>query len=101
MSKHTPGPWYVDDGMVKVKDPSALWGYRIVADAGLVGNVREANARLIAAAPKLLEACKAYIQHRKAFIAANPNRISEADLITLVGRAIAEAEGTDSPGGVK
>lgn len=59
MSAHTPGPW----------DPAANWphgmsmvchhdgsGWRPVADCAVSGDAAEANARLIAAAPELLEA---------------------------------------------
>jgi hypothetical protein len=61
-SKHTPGPWNVN-GMHDNGTPE-VWVYDDKADQ-LVARVicetkrHEANARLIAAAPDLLEACKA------------------------------------------
>lgn len=60
--KHTPGPWFVDDdGDICVSDPNSPMGREMVADAFQMddepNDVREANARLIAAAPELLEAC--------------------------------------------
>lgn len=53
-SKHTPGPWSVGNG-------SRVTGFtvKIATDELLVGGrglTSEANARLIAAAPELLEA---------------------------------------------
>jgi hypothetical protein len=55
MSKHTPGPWHTagEQGVQirSAKDQIAkVWTMR--------GNEWKANARLIAAAPELLEACK-------------------------------------------
>ena len=55
MSKHTPGPWHTagEQGVQirSAKDQIAkVWTMR--------GNEWKANARLIAVAPELLEACK-------------------------------------------
>lgn len=70
MSEHTPGPWYVGpDNRIWRRSPSDLYEY----GGGVAGDSRiaaafdgpaswvnkfpsEANARLIAAAPELLEA---------------------------------------------
>jgi hypothetical protein len=74
MSKHTPGPWRLQDlqpainaGNVKagpdgtrfrIYGDSTLW-IELVADPdGFVYGENEANARLIAAAPELLEVLK-------------------------------------------
>lgn len=57
MSKHTPGPW----GLEKA-EPERPGNYYVLAPdmnlaiARVYGNSGEANARLIAAAPELLEA---------------------------------------------
>lgn len=69
-AKHTPGPWFVEVG----NDPSA-WAnyfpkvvtekYIVVGTEGMYGD-REtdlANARLIAAAPEMLEALNLCRQH--------------------------------------
>ncbi|WP_448208186.1 hypothetical protein [Azospirillum sp. sgz302134] len=65
-TKHTPGPWWID--------PKAPGGGNIqsakgpVADARFFGNTSaeamadHANARLIAAAPELLEALKGLVE---------------------------------------
>jgi hypothetical protein len=70
MSKHTPGPWTYDS----VREVNGFPVYRILSGDGMVGALEqcnipgetrreleqtlEANARLIAAAPELLEAAK-------------------------------------------
>ena len=52
--KHTPGPWTVSDGIVRSEYGKAL------ANVCMAGNGETVpNARLIAAAPELLEACAA------------------------------------------
>ena len=64
-TKYTPGPWFVWEGgvyagMPKVKKRGYLKGYdaKICATDDMYGTARarKANARLIAAAPDLLEA---------------------------------------------
>lgn len=68
MSKHTPGPWRVDERYRIVRDTlgSCL---RVIVETTISGecdvdatgadNTDQANARLIAAAPDLLAACEA------------------------------------------
>jgi hypothetical protein len=58
MSKHTPGPWNIG-----TKNGARVWsenGETLIADAdaseSLRKEIKKANARLIAAAPDLLEA---------------------------------------------
>jgi hypothetical protein len=82
MSKHTPGPWEIDeDGGIYARSQTVVIGQ--VYDSSdypcLDGNEAEvdaeatANAKLIAAAPELLNAVR--------FLLSNPdNRISAADL---------------------
>ena len=58
-SKHTPGPWEVHKMTSTYQIPiwaESKWIGNI--DAGIDADIAEANARLIAAAPELLEACK-------------------------------------------
>ena len=61
MSKHTPGPWATDGG-----DTVVAMGNQIVVTApapdGASREEMKANARLIAAAPELLEALKGMLQ---------------------------------------
>lgn len=76
MSGHTPGPWFADrDGRIWRRPPSDLYqngggvaGDKAVATAhrgwhgeGDKGFPVDANARLIAAAPELLEALRAIL----------------------------------------
>ena len=65
MSKHTPGPWVVVGRLTKYVEARLVGGLiqevaacgPTMADEGY-GQQQEANARLIAAAPDLLEALK-------------------------------------------
>ena len=55
MSQHTAGPWRYSDGLILAKNTK-------IADYSqpyMPFAEEDANARLIAAAPELLEACKA------------------------------------------
>ena len=63
---HTPGPWVVDDANPELVAQLVEGIYEYVASTAIgnfcsterSGKEEEANARLIAAAPDLLEACK-------------------------------------------
>ncbi len=56
--QHTPGPWFVTPDASAVYEKDEL-GYRADTICRLAGNPFAAgNARLIAAAPELLEACE-------------------------------------------
>lgn len=59
MSEHTPGPWvaFFVDGRASVIMPAGRPGDICLFRDGAA----EADARLIAAAPELLEACKAIL----------------------------------------
>lgn len=73
MSKHTPGPWRTIESANKttrtVVGPD-FPGQGYIADVNLCRTNDaqdvdgEANARLIAAAPELLAACRKVIEHR-------------------------------------
>lgn len=73
MSKHTPGPWrcskseqfgdtrfYISQQEGATYTPNYSDVATLIAETicGEYGRIQEANARLIAAAPELLEACK-------------------------------------------
>ena len=64
MSEHTPGPWEVtstlqNDGVYEINDPFRhIPNAEIKLDLDDRYEVMEANARLIAAVPDLLKACK-------------------------------------------
>lgn len=67
-SKHTPGPWIAPDTFLN-NQPNRTYlrqkayGGAVIADLGETSHVNQADARLIAAAPELLEACKALLMH--------------------------------------
>ena len=64
---HTPGPWRIQEqidketGMVHLSGHGWIGfaGVVVEMDGGIPSKKGRANARLIAAAPELLEACKA------------------------------------------
>lgn len=94
--KHTPGPWKTRRGFdkdeievfdsVKVKRP-----FRRCAIATIHDNVdgKRANARLISAAPELLEACEAALR----FSDRPRNSSDESELCDTLRAAIAKARG--------
>lgn len=95
--KHTPGPWFADrDGNVWRRHPAELYqnGGGVAGDQPIaratVGHFRwenkfpmEANARLIAAAPDLLEAAKLAEDIIDDFVAGGPDAKAEAALKAL------------------
>ena len=100
MSKHTPGPWQTD----QAEHDAPYQDIRIHAGKGSICSVwiddaplhdynaeQRANARLIAAAPDLLEALK---QTRDAFIGISIE--VQADALRVARAAIAKAEGEES-----
>lgn len=55
--KHTPGPWKAEGSSVAALYPDGRLRIEIVERAGGTGNISGANAKLIAAAPDLLDCC--------------------------------------------
>lgn len=63
-TKHTPGEWYIDaDGNVSADDKTVALVYRHNLHA--VAGEDDANARLLAAAPEMLEALEALIERAR------------------------------------
>lgn len=57
MSAHTPGPWHVHEGASDgCLVATTAYGDKVISGEFSVSGESEANARLIAAAPSLLEA---------------------------------------------
>jgi hypothetical protein len=57
MTSFTPGPWAIDGSEIVSKKQS-----RVIAEVCYIGGAeRKANARLIAAAPELLESLKLFV----------------------------------------
>ena len=85
-SAHTPGPWHARHDTVR-------WNVYESDDrclACLQLPCTEANARLIAAAPELLEACKALLDAKRS--GRSQHRTDAAALIYKAEAAIAKAE---------
>lgn len=94
-TKHTPGPWVVDDlGDEHFLRTNHRWGigaesspaYRVAKVEGM-GGESEATARLIAAAPELLEACKTLL------MLSLPRDVSGERMVREARRAVEKAEG--------
>lgn len=65
MSDHAQGTWEIDEDDLKVHatNPDGTCRCPVAEVWGLTEKEAEANARLIAAAPDLLDACKAALEH--------------------------------------
>ena len=74
MNKHTPGPW-APEGFEQVVGNGAFYGGLIVGDDGetvVAQCVMAHNARLIAAAPELLEALKLALSAHGVMLLSDP-----------------------------
>lgn len=87
-TKHTPGPWHVDDddGTILSEDGSEVFASHCSGDWHYIAAL-PADRRLIAAAPDLLAACEAALQAMDA-IDVGTSWISDA-----LRAAIAKAKG--------
>jgi hypothetical protein len=87
MNKHTPGPWKMDSGqVVRVSDGAVIANMdrsEEASKAGIYPVERDDNARLIAAAPELLEACNSALVELAALVA-NP---STPDFMPALGNS--------------
>lgn len=99
MSKHTPGPWAMPDsgkGRISKVGANGGWdGLIATADCGDYARSKSeglANARLIAAAPELLEACQALI----AYCDKNPPMGDSLWSVQQMRAAIAKATGGEA-----
>ena len=106
MSKHTPGPWFVNwagsgkngqfvyDECYVYAPSSGVEDVAVAADIAdpLTGKPSEANARLISAAPELLAELEKMV---KAFLVYAPKTDgAEYNCVNTARAAIAKAEGT-------
>ena len=101
-TKHTPGPWELGHelgyGFSVAHDVAPNCGRLLVVavcaeQAPMLGNeitreIAKANARLIAAAPQLLEACKA----ANLRLLQQKSTVEDADILDLLQAAITKAE---------
>ena len=92
MNGHTPGPWTIDEfleerGFYKIRAEDAVLCHAHSFSEKGTDPEALANARLIAAAPDLLKACKMVAEMAVSWEALTPGDIAE------VKAAIAKAEG--------
>jgi hypothetical protein len=91
-AKHTPGPWRSERGNGDYgRNVTADNGRRIVCET--ICAEHEANARLIAAAPELLEALHSILEHSREFGDIEDCETMLARIEDKVRAAIAKAEG--------
>ncbi len=95
MSAHTPGPWGIVFNWKSRKVISSNGG-TICSDWGYPFELKEADARLIAAAPELLEALKRLVENIHDYesvnnLAPNPGKQDCWQSVTQARAAIAKA----------
>jgi hypothetical protein len=98
MNQHTPGPWHVQkyskDKLFVNAEYAQVAHVLHTETRGLVTTIeqRTANARLIAAAPKLLEACEQAVQFVAKYTADHESVIGQRMVDKMVS-AIEQAKG--------
>lgn len=101
-SSHTPGPWNWNKERDQVASNHPDWEFSLICKiaTGEDRKQEDANARLIAAAPELLEACKAARELVKLARQYFPKSVSNSDTFNLlnvdantIAKAISKAEG--------
>lgn len=106
MSKHTPGPWHWESDAVK-GDPMGRVRYQVTALGKTVTRVyyssyeggptnAEADARLIAAAPDLLEALQSIAECCDEHYAARDYASRQTEIRGIARAAIVKATGEDA-----
>ena len=85
MSKHTPGPWTFDNEIGLIRTDTPPYGEWDVAKVNIVRAEAKANARLIAAAPDLLETVKRLREMCADFGAKTACDIAEAAIFKATG----------------
>jgi hypothetical protein len=85
MSKHTPGPWTFDNEIEFICTDTSPYGEWAVAKVNIVRAEAKANARLIAAAPDLLETVKRLREMCADFGAKTACDIAEAAIFKATG----------------
>lgn len=90
MSAYTKGKWYAEGSYVRVPDQALADVFLPQADVRFADREQEAfaNARIMAAAPELLEALKATLIYLNPTLRPTPEAIHK-----MVDAAIAKAEG--------
>lgn len=98
LSKFTPGPWkWTANNKYLVSfplDPESAYGERMILenfDDSFEGPLKDANARLISAAPELLESLREAVRLLRVVGAGQINQ----DHINRIAEPIAKAEGSE------
>lgn len=99
-AKHTPGPWKKDGfGIYDSADACIGRAYDPMRPKGFTKESIHANARLIAAAPELLEACKAAKEQARCRVCQDRDMKQPSlcdcyscDLARMLSTAISKAE---------
>jgi len=88
--KHTPGPWIVtthlNNGTIHINDNAAIQSTLVLICHNKERDEVVANARLVCAAPELLEALKEFLR-------CGPHAGQNRDLLDQVKQAIEKATG--------
>ena len=94
-TKHTPGPWIVNEEgrMVEAQLPNLRNEYEHICDlrGGIRGQINVANAHLIAAAPAMYEALQTLIEYLSTQVPADT--LDDWKHVFAARRALAQAEG--------
>ena len=99
MNKHTPGPWIIGrwdlmpQNHIRIHTTDDLF----IAELGEFADNREANARLIAAAPELLEALQKIFNLEPLANGLTPTEYQDC-IDDIAIKAIAKAENYKEPG---
>lgn len=97
-SNHTPGPWRVTNsktavvaGNVRISQSSGPCAASVSVQES-IGDTREANAKLVASAPDLLEACVTLLEQLgRSQIAVFPEDCDLPDPVQMMEQAVAKA----------
>src|SRR4051812_31379349 len=92
-TQHTPGPWRVDGRFVMASKGAGAIAETFPHGPGKTAGTAEANARLIAAAPELLEALKLLANRIAPMPRPMMHQMSDTELVTMADAVVAKAEG--------
>ena len=102
-TEHTPGPWRIGDaGNTVFGSPNGEPAPVVVATLAPARGAKRANARMVAAAPDLLEACKEAVSGLGLDARENADELEQdfgtegVRVFNLLRAAIAKAEGQEA-----
>ena len=94
-AKYTKGPWHIDFDVesagVTAPGQNAADGHQVINPCSITGPNYEANARLIAAAPELVEACRKIADWDPACGPDEPGGMSIMEAIDIARAALVKA----------